>query len=76
LSFLEVGVAKQSATIRVRQTGSPIRRKLDQRQSLIGLGLNRIGRISEVPDTPATRGLIAKVRHLVEVIADGEGDRR
>ena len=62
------------ATIKVRQTGSAMRRHYDQRQNLIGLGLNRIGRVSEVPDTPATRGMIAKVRHLVEVI-EPHGDK-
>jgi large subunit ribosomal protein L30 len=62
------------ATIKVRQTGSAMRRHYDQRQNLIGLGLNRIGRIAELPDTPATRGMIAKVRHLVEVI-EPQGDR-
>ena len=56
------------ATIKVRQIGSALRRRFDQRQNLIGLGLNRIGRMAELPDTPATRGMIAKVRHLVEVI--------
>ena len=61
-------------TIKVRQTGSAIRRHFDQRQNLIGLGLNRIGRVAEVPDTPATRGMIAKVRHLVEVI-EPQGDK-
>ncbi|HEV3185420.1 MAG TPA: 50S ribosomal protein L30 [Xanthobacteraceae bacterium] len=58
----------KTTTIKVRQTGSPLRRKFDQRQSLIGLGLNRIGRVADVPDTPATRGMIARVRHLVEVL--------
>jgi large subunit ribosomal protein L30 len=62
------------ATIKVRQTGSAMRRHYDQRQNLIGLGLNRIGRVSEVPDTPATRGMIAKVRHLVEVV-ETHGDK-
>jgi len=56
------------ATIKVRQIGSALRRRFDQRQNLIGLGLNRIGRVAELPDTPATRGMIARVRHLVEVI--------
>jgi large subunit ribosomal protein L30 len=54
--------------ITIEQTGSPIRRHHKQRETLIGLGLNRIGRISEVPDTPETRGMIAKVAHLVRVI--------
>jgi ribosomal protein L30 len=53
--------------IRVRQIGSPIRRNSSQRATLIGLGLNRIGRAATLPDTPATRGMIAKVRHLVRV---------
>ena len=57
-------------TIKVRQTGSPIRRRHDQRETLIGLGLNKIGRVAELPDTPASRGMIAKVSHLVRV--DGE----
>ena len=54
-------------TIRIRQTGSPIRRPHGQRAALIGLGLNRIGRVVYAPDTPQTRGMIANVRHLVQV---------
>jgi len=54
-------------TITVRQTASPIRRKKDQRATLVGLGLNRIGRRSKLADTPAVRGMIAKVAHLVAV---------
>jgi len=61
-----------SPTIKVRQIGSPMRRRFDQQQNLIGLGLNRMGRVAELPDTPSTRGMIAKVRHLVEVIEPGE----
>ncbi|MBA3810647.1 MAG: 50S ribosomal protein L30 [Caulobacteraceae bacterium] len=52
----------------VRQTASPIRRKADQRATLVGLGLNRIGRASTLDDTPQVRGMIAKVAHLVEVV--------
>jgi ribosomal protein L30 len=52
----------------VEQVRSPIRRSYDQRQTLVGLGLNRIGRVAELPDTPQTRGMIAKVAHLVRVI--------
>jgi large subunit ribosomal protein L30 len=55
------------STIIVRQTGSPIRRPKDQRDTLKGLGLNRIGRVSELKDTPAVRGMIAKVSHMVRV---------
>ena len=56
------------AKIKVRQTGSPIRRTKDQRATLAGLGLNKLGRVSELEDTPSLRGLIAKVHHLVEVV--------
>jgi large subunit ribosomal protein L30 len=62
-------------TIKVRQIGSPLRRHHVQRETLVGLGLNRIGREKEVPDTPATRGMIAKVQHLVRVI-EGQGEGR
>ncbi|MGH6970549.1 MAG: 50S ribosomal protein L30, partial [Caulobacteraceae bacterium] len=44
-----------------------IRRTKDQRATLIGLGLNRLGRTSTLEDTPAVRGMIAKVAHMVEV---------
>jgi large subunit ribosomal protein L30 len=54
--------------IKVKQIGSAIRRHHSQRETLIGLGLNRIGRVSELPDTPQTRGMLAKVRHLVSVV--------
>ena len=56
------------AKVTVRQTASPIRRTSDQRATLIGLGLNRIGRVSVLEDTPSVRGMIAKVHHMVEVI--------
>jgi ribosomal protein L30 len=54
--------------IKIEQTGSPIRRHHSQRETLIGLGLNRIGRVAHVPDTAAIRGMIAKVAHLVRVV--------
>jgi large subunit ribosomal protein L30 len=56
------------AQVKVRQTGSPIRRKSDQRATLIGLGLNRVGRVATLEDTPSIRGMIAKVQHMVEVV--------
>jgi large subunit ribosomal protein L30 len=56
------------AQIKVRQTGSPIRRTKDQRATLAGLGLNKIGRVSTLEDTPSVRGMIAKVKHLLEVV--------
>ncbi|MEA2907607.1 MAG: large subunit ribosomal protein [Alphaproteobacteria bacterium] len=55
-------------TIKVKQIGSASRRPHDQRETLIGLRLNKIGRVSELPDTPATRGMIAKVHHIVQVV--------
>ena len=55
------------ATIKVTQTGSPIRRTQDQRATLIGLGLNKMHRVSELEDTPEVRGMIRKVQHMVEV---------
>ncbi len=54
-------------TLKVTQTGSPIRRRKDQRQTLVGLGLNKMHRTRELEDTPAVRGMINKVRHLVRV---------
>jgi large subunit ribosomal protein L30 len=56
------------AKLTVRQTASPIRRKADQRATLVGLRLNRIGRTAVLDDTPAVRGMIAKVAHMVEVV--------
>ena len=60
-------MAKAAKTIKIRQTGSPQRRHFNQRLTLIGLGLNKIGRTKEVPDTAATRGMIEKVKHMVQV---------
>jgi large subunit ribosomal protein L30 len=56
------------AKVTVRQTGSPIRRTKDQRATLIGLGLNKLGRTSVLEDTPSVRGMIAKLAHMVEVV--------
>ena len=61
-------MAKSKLT--VRQTGSPIGRKPEQRQTLVGLGLNKVGRTKELEDTPAVRGMIRKVAHLVRVHGD------
>jgi large subunit ribosomal protein L30 len=60
-------MAKRKATLRVEQVRSPIGRTKDQRQTLIGLGLNKINRSRELEDTPAVRGMIRKVAHLVRV---------
>ena len=61
----------QTRTIKVTQTGSPIGRKHDQRETLIGLGLNKLHRTRELPDTPAIRGMIDKVAHLVRIETQG-----
>ena len=59
-----------AGTIVVRQIGSPIRRPAKQRQTLIGLGLNRMHRVRELEDTPAVRGMINKIPHLVEIVEE------
>lgn len=58
------------ATVTIRQTGSPIRRKDDQRATLKGLGLNKMGRERTLEDTPSVRGMIRKVQHMVEVVGE------
>jgi large subunit ribosomal protein L30 len=61
-------MASSNKTIKVEQIGSPMRREHTQRETLVGLGLNKIGRNRELPDTPMTRGMIDKVKHLVRVV--------
>ena len=61
-------MSKSDKVIKIQQIGSAIRRHHTQRETLIGLGLNRIGRTAEVPDTPQTRGMIARVQHLLRVV--------
>lgn len=56
--------------LKVRQTGSPIRRPQDQRATLVGLGLNKIGRVRELEDTPSVRGMIRKISHMVEIVEE------
>jgi large subunit ribosomal protein L30 len=68
-------MSKSDKTIRIEQIGSPIRRHHSQRETLIGLGLNRIGRVVDLPDTLATRGMITKVKHLVRVVEAKGGSR-
>jgi large subunit ribosomal protein L30 len=65
-----MNAAAANKTVKVQQVGSPIRRRQDQRATLIGLGLNKIGRTAELPDNPSTRGMIAKVAHLVRVVEE------
>jgi large subunit ribosomal protein L30 len=58
------------AVVVIKQTGSPIRRRADQRATLVGLGLNKMHRVSELEDTPSVRGMIRKVAHLLEVVEE------
>lgn len=60
-------MAAKKNTVTVTQIGSPIRRRKDQRQTLVGLGLNKMHKTRELEDTPAVRGMINKVHHLVRV---------
>ena len=60
--------AKGAGRLRVRLVRSTIGCSWKQEQVVRGLGLRRIGHVVELPDTPATRGMIHKVRHLVEVV--------
>jgi large subunit ribosomal protein L30 len=62
----------QGKTIKVKQFASALRKHHDQRETLVGLGLNKIGRSRDLPDTPSTRGMIRKVRHLVRVVGDAK----
>ena len=55
------------ATIKIKQTGSPIRRTGDQRATLIGLGLNKMHKTRELEDSPEVRGMIRKVQHMVKI---------
>ena len=57
-------------TIDVKQIGSPIRRPAKQRQTLIGLGLNKMHKTRELEDTPAVRGMINKISHMVEIVEE------
>ena len=65
-------MAQAKKTIKVEQIASPLRRHHDQRETLVGLGLNKIGRTRDLPDTPSTRGMIHKIRHLVRVVGEAK----
>jgi large subunit ribosomal protein L30 len=56
------------AKIKIKQTGSPIRRTKDQRATLVGLGLNKMHKVSELEDSPEVQGMIRKIRHMVQVV--------
>ena len=57
-------------TIVIKQVGSPIRRPAKQKATLVGLGLNKMGRTRELEDTPSVRGMINKVSHMVEIVEE------
>jgi large subunit ribosomal protein L30 len=58
---------KKNGTVKVTQTGSPIGRQKYQRETLKGLGLNKMHKTRELEDTPSVRGMINKIKHLVSV---------
>jgi len=60
-------MSETQKTVRVTQLGSPIGRKPGQRETLVGLGLNKIRSTRVLEDTPAVRGMIRKVAHLLRV---------
>ena len=57
-------------TIIAKQIGSPIRRPAKQRQTLVGLGLNKMHKTRELEDTPSVRGMVNKIPHLVEIVEE------
>ena len=57
-------------TIVVKQVGSPIRRPAVQRETLKGLGLNKMHRVRELEDTPAVRGMVNSIPHLVQIVEE------
>ena len=60
----------QKKTIVVKQIGSPIRRPAVQRETLKGLGLNKMHRTRELEDTPSVRGMVNAIPHLVTIIEE------
>ena len=60
----------EKKTVTVKQIGSPIRRPAIQRETLKGLGLNKMNRTRELEDTPAVRGMVAKIPHLAVIIEE------
>ena len=60
-------MSDKNVNVTITQTRSPIGRRKDQRQTLIGLGLNKLNRTRTLEDTPSVRGMINKVKHLVRV---------
>ncbi|MGN7291459.1 50S ribosomal protein L30 [Rhizobium sp. SAFR-030] len=60
----------EAKTVTIEQIGSPIRRPAVQRATLVGLGLNKMHRVSTLEDTPSVRGMIRAVQHLVRVVGE------
>jgi large subunit ribosomal protein L30 len=60
-------MAKAAKKLKITQIGSPLGRNDLQRKNLIGLGLNKLHRSRELEDTPAIRGMIRRVQHLVRI---------
>jgi len=75
-----MGAKKTGSTrtpkLRVRQLRSGIGFRVDQKATLFALGLGRIGRVSVLPDNPQTRGMVAKVSHLVAIESSTAGEER
>ena len=63
-------MATAKKTVKLEQYASPLRCHFDQKQTLIGLGLNKVGRVSELPDNPSTHGMIRKLPHLVRIVEE------
>jgi large subunit ribosomal protein L30 len=63
-------VAKKPSTIKIEQVRSPIGRPARQHQTLQGLGLRRIRHVVERADTPAVRGMVARIPHLVRIVEE------
>ncbi len=63
-------MTEQAKTIKVKQTGSVIGATKVQRATMLGLGLKKMNAEKVLQDTPAVRGMIAKVAHLVTVVED------
>jgi len=57
-----------SKKITIEQIGSALRRSPDQKQTLVGLGLNKMHRVRVLEDTNSIRGMIKKVSHLFKII--------
>lgn len=63
-------MVEKKKMIKIEQIGSPIGKPACQEATLIGLGLNKMHRVSELQDTPSVRGMIKKVSHLVKVLGE------